>query len=82
MIVRYYEYVNREYRCLHCDYKGTSFMGIQSHIRKHKRELGIYPYSDSSTQAVPLEQSPNEDLTASASPTPKSQTKVCDFVKS
>ena len=57
-------------------------MGIQSHIRKHKRELGIYPYGDSSTQAVPSEQSPNKDLTATASPTPKSQTKVCDFVKS
>ena len=63
MMVKYYEYVEGEYRCLHCNYKGKSFMGIQSHIRKHKRELGVYPYGDSSTQAVPLEQSPNKDLT-------------------
>ena len=29
---------NGYYHCLHCNYKGKSFMGITSHIPKHKRE--------------------------------------------
>jgi len=26
------------YACLRCPYRGKSFLGIQSHIRKHKNE--------------------------------------------
>jgi len=35
--IHYFKLENNKYNCLFCCFQTDSFMGIQSHIRKHKK---------------------------------------------